>query len=494
MLRCLPITLAAKLAAGLAAERSATPRGNKRYNLSIRRERSRRSAVISIYSQPSIAMCKFSFRRRPLSIARMRVLDRKPLLVRGAQTSETSVIPRTEEASCPPPNDYVHSPPSVGAAKVCDEDIDDLVVRGQLASLRAAVMRLIAGAPNGAEVGMDVHCRQAADDRGDGDDDAQSSSADAALLGGAARDLDPDLARRSPFARLHAWCGAPQPTTSPSTDRLWRSFEEGVVSPAEGEPCSPADTISDSFSSASSACGPTEELSPRSRRATDDHWAMWEVAQGLGNPRLAEAAQGFEEGDNQRTAQHSASDALWEGVVAPIWGAAQGLGNPRFAAAAAAAAATAAPPASPRSPRLTKRTKQTGALARGRGLTSLLAALVVVALMLCLFPLGLPPAAAPPAPAAENSFRKCAELQRGHPNPGTAAALAAVRCVGDEAGRAVLAFLQQLGRVVRQLFKGGRAQQRGDTQRRGAGGMAQWGGRPLRPNKTQAGGGAARRR
>ena len=416
----------------------------------------------------------------------MRV-DGKPLLVRGAQTSETSVIPRTE-ASFPPPNDKVYSP---GAAKVCDEDIDDLVVRGQLASLRAAVMRLIAGAPNGAEVGVHehVHCRQAADDRGDGDD-AQSSSADAALLGGAVRDIDLDLARRSPLARLHAWCGAPQPTTSPTTDRLWRSFEEGVVSPAAGELCSPADTLSDTFSSAASACGPMEELSPRSRRATDDHWDMWEAAQGLlGNPRLAEAAQGLEEGDNQRMVRRSASDALWEGVVAPIWGAAQGLGNPRFAAAAAAAA-TAAPPASPRSPRLTKRTKQTGALARGRGLASLLAALLVVALMLCLFPLGLFPAAAPPAPAAaENSFRKCAELQRGHPNPGTAAALAAVRCVGDEAGRAVLAFLQQLGRVVRQLFKGGRGQQGGDTQRRGAGG-----GRPLRPNKTQAGGAAARRR
>ena len=414
----------------------------------------------------------------------------------GSQETTDAMIDCSSPPSLPPGQAHNHSPTSVGAAKVCDEDIDDLVVRGQLASLRAAVMRLIAGAPNGAEVGMDVHCRQAADDRGDGDDDAQSSSADAALLGGAARDLDLDLARRSPFARLHAWCGAPQPTTSPSTDRLWRSFEEGVVSPAEGEPCSPADTISDTFSSASSACGPTEELSPRSRRATDDHWDMWEAAQGLGNPRLAEAAQGLEEGDNQRTVTRSASDALWEGVVAPMWEAAQGLGNPRFAAAAASAA-TAAPPASPRSPRLTKRTKQTGALARGRGLTSLLAALSVVALMLCLFPLGLSPAAAPPAPpapAAENSFRKCAELQRGHPTPGTAAALAAVRCVGDEAGRAVLAFLQQLGRVVRQLFKGGRAQQGGDTQRRGAGGKAQWGGRPLRPNKTQAGGGAARRR
>ena len=409
----------------------------------------------------------------------------------GSQETTDAMIDCSSPPSLPPGQAHNHSPTSVGAAKVCDEDIDDLVVRGQLASLRAAVMRLIAGAPNGAEVGVHehVHCRQAADDRGDGDD-AQSSSADAALLGGA-QDIDLDLARRSPLARLHAWCGAPKPTISPTTDRLWRSFEEGVVSPAAGELCAPADTLSDTLSSAASACGPTEELSPRSRRATDDHWDMWEAAQGLGNPRLAEAAQGLEEGDNQRMVSGSASDALWEGVLAPMWNAAQGLGNPRFAAAAAAAAAaTAVPPASPRSPRLTKRTKQSGALARGRGLTSLLAALLVVALMLCLFPLGLSPAAAPPAPAAaESSFRKCAELQRGNPNPGTAAALAAVRCVGDEAGRAVLAFLQQLGRVVRQLFKGGRGQQGGDTQRRGGGGD-----RPLRPNKTQAGGGASRRR
>ena len=65
----------------------------------------------------------------------------------GSQETTDAMIDCSSPPSLPPGQAHNHSPTSVGAAKVCDEDIDDLVVRGQLASLRAAVMRLIAGAP-----------------------------------------------------------------------------------------------------------------------------------------------------------------------------------------------------------------------------------------------------------------------------------------------------------------------------------------------------------
>ena len=241
-------------------------------------------------------------------------------------------------------------------------------------------------------------------DRGDDGTEGAASPA-TALLGGAGHPP-----RISPLSRFHAWrTGAPQSPASPAspTDWLWRSFEEGAplsLPHEEGGSVAAALTPLSPLGSSASSVAESMELSPHTRRATDDHWAMWEAH------------------DEHHPTGHDPSSQ-----APPV--AATPAGSPLL-------------------------TRLTGIL-----LLPPIVALLGVALLLFLFQ------ASPSAPAAPppTGLQKCAELQKLHPSPGTAAALtvAAVRCVGDEAGKAVLAFLKKIGRAFSKLFKGRRAQDGG---------------------------------
>eukprot|EP00908_Phaeocystis_cordata_P009762 Transcript_20556.p1 GENE.Transcript_20556~~Transcript_20556.p1 ORF type:complete len:527 (-),score=55.81 Transcript_20556:1075-2655(-) len=269
-----------------------------------------------------------------------------------------------------------------------DEDIEDAVVRGQLATLRSGLRRFLggqpapgaecaAGAPRGAAATLDSRL--------------EADATDATGLLSGARSVA--KAKPSPFARLFGARGEraerakqPTPTTSP-TDALWRGFEE-----------------SDSDSGDQPTSQTSVELSPCTRRANDAVWEMWEFELRGETPPAERAARPRARGEARR----------------------------------------AAPPR-----------KRHLFTAMGALLVTLYATLAALTIACFVIP-AAPPAAPLQPPPPASPLQRCAEVQQTHQGPGHAAALAAVRCVGDEAGRAVLAFLKKLGRAMRLLFKRGR--------------------------------------